>query len=277
MTRSLNHCDILQPGTHIHLARATLTSARPKGLHDHDFFELFWVQNGTLRHHLPDGVETLNEGDIVFLQPGHQHGLQARGDDVIVVSLTIHPQVIKDLVKRYPHLKGHLFWSKGGPAQAYRDIGQLAALNHDAGVLERSRRDKLAAEALLLPLCSDLMIETFPDDTPGWLRKACRAARDMKVFRDGSAGFVAQTGKSHAHVSREMRKHLGLTPSDYINERRMEAAARILITDDDNVSDIAANCGVPNMSHFHKLFRAAHGLTPLQYRQKYQRQIVQPH
>jgi len=248
MTRTLNHCDILQPGTHIHLARATLTSARPKGLHDHDFFELFWVQNGTLRHHLPD-----------------------------VVSLTIHPQVIKDLAKRYPHLKGHLFWSKGGPAQAYRDIGQLAALNHDAGVLERSRRDKLAAEALLLPLCSDLMIETFPDDTPGWLREACRAARDIKVFRDGSAGFVAQTGKSHAHVSREMRKYLGLTPSDYINERRMEAAARILITDDDNVSDIAANCGVPNMSHFHKLFRAAHELTPLQYRQKYQRQIVQPH
>jgi AraC family cel operon transcriptional repressor len=49
-----------------------------------------------------------------------------------------------------------------------------------------------------------------------------------------------------------------------------------LITDGEAISDIAADCGIPNMSHFHKLFRDAHGMTPLQYRQRFQRQIVQP-
>ncbi|WP_341368584.1 AraC family transcriptional regulator [Yoonia sp. BS5-3] len=273
---TLHHKDILQTGQQIRLTRATLTSARPKILHDHDFFELFWVQNGQVRHHLPKGAQTLTEGDMVFLQPGHHHGLQGRGDHALVVSLCIHPQTIKSLAKRHTSLNGHLFWSKAGPVRMHRDIRQLAALNHAAVMLERSANDTLAAEAFLLPLCADLTAEAHPDTIPQWLADACNAARDPAVFREGAAGLVKRSGKAHPHVSRMMRKHFGETPSDYINRIRMEHASRALTTDSDPVSQIAADCGIPNMSHFHKLFRAAHGLTPLQYRQKYQRQIVQP-
>ncbi|MEL6841159.1 MAG: AraC family transcriptional regulator [Pseudomonadota bacterium] len=276
MTKTLHHKDILQGDAQIHLTRATLTPARPKSLHDHDFFELFWVQNGTVRNHLPNGTKTLNEGSVIFLRPGHSHALQGRGEHALVVSLCIHPQTIKALAKRHPSLKGHLFWSTGGPVRQHRDIKQLAALNHAAVQLERSTGDTLAAEAFLLPLCADLTAEAHADTTPLWLAEACNAAKDPAVFRDGAAGLVRLTGKAHPHVSRMMRKHLGETPSDYINRIRMAHAARALTTDSDPVARIAQDCGIPNMSHFHKLFRAAHGITPLQYRQKFQRQVVQP-
>lgn len=276
MTETLRHRTILTDGAQIHLARATLTPTRPKQLHDHDFFELFWVQNGKVRHHLPGGAETLTEGDVIFLRPGQPHGLQGRGEHSLVVSLCIHPATMKSLIKRHPGLAGHLFWSDMGPVRAHRDIRQLAALNHAAVLLERSTCDTLAAEAFLLPLCADLTADTYPADVPAWLAAACTAAKDPAVFRDGAAGLVALTGKAHPHVSRTMRKHLGETPSDYINRIRMAHAARALTTDGDAVSQIAADCGIPNMSHFHKLFRATHGVTPLQYRQKYQRHVVQP-
>ncbi len=276
MIQILRHKDILQSSTQIRLTRATLTTARPKALHDHDFHELFWVQNGKVRHHLPDGGETLAEGDLVFLRPGQPHALQGRGEHALVVSLCVHPKTIQALAKRHPSLNGHLFWSVGDPVHTHRDIRQLAALNHAAMQLERSICDTLAAEAFLLPLCADLTADLYPGDMPMWLTTACTAAKNPAVFRDGAAGLVALTGKAHPHVSRMMRKHLGLTPSDYINQIRMTYAARALTTDGDPISQIAADCGIPNMSHFHKLFRAAHGLTPLQYRQKYQRHVVQP-
>ena len=111
---------------------------------------------------------------------------------------------------------------------------------------------------------------------PVWLANACNAAKDPEVFRAGSAGLVAVAGKAHPHVSRMMRKYVGQTPSDYINQIRMRHAARALTTDNEAISEIAADCGIPNMSHFHKLFRETHGLTPLQFRQKFQRQVVQP-
>ena len=276
MTTILRHKDILRDGAQTHLTRATLTTQRPRGLHGHDFFELFWVQNGMIRHHKPDGIESLQEGDIVFVQPGQTHGLQGRGEHALVVSICFHPQTIKALAKRHPGVDSHLFWSATGPITRHRDIRELAALNHAAVQLERSRNDTLAAEAFLLPLCAELTAQAFSHDLPGWLAKACLDAKDPAVFRDGAAGLVALTGKAHPHVSRMMRRYLGQTPSDYVNAIRMEHAARALTTDSDAISNIAADTGIPNMSHFHKLFRESYGMTPLQYRQKYQRQIVQP-
>ncbi|MGJ8622655.1 MAG: AraC family transcriptional regulator [Yoonia sp.] len=276
MMKMLRHKDILRTGRQIHLTRATLTPARPKALHDHDFFELLWVQNGTVRHHQQTGITTLQEGDMVFIQPGQPHALQGRGDHAFVVSICFHPATIKSLAKRHPSMQGHLFWSPTGPVQRHRDMRQLAALNHAAVQLERSLGDTLAAEAFLLPLCAELTADAFPPDMPTWLAAACLAAREPDVFRNGSAGLVAVAGKAHAHVSRMMRRHLGQTPSDYINAIRMDYAARALATDSDAVTQIAADIGIPNMSHFHKLFRATYDITPLQYRQRFQRQIVQP-
>lgn len=276
MTQTLLAKDILRDGAQIHLTRATLLPVRPKVLHSHDFFELFWVQNGTVRHHLSEGAETLQEGDIVFLRPGQHHALQGRGEHALVVSIAIHARIVAALAKRHPALQGQLFWAKNGPVQRHRDIRQLAALNAAAVQLERSPSDTLAAEAFLLPLCADLTADAQAPDMPDWLASACLATRDPNVFRAGAAGLVALTGKAHPHVSRMMRRYLDQTPSDYVNAIRMRYAATALTTDSAPISAIAEACGIPNMSHFHKLFRATYGVTPLQYRQQLQRQVVQP-
>ena len=140
MTLTLHHHDILQGDAQIHLTRANLAPTRPRALHKHDFYELFWVQNGQVRHHLADHTVTLTEGDAVFLQPGDAHALQGRGEHALVVSLCVHPAVVKAMAKRHPSVRGHLFWAANGPVQTHRDIRQLAALNHAAVQLERSKR-----------------------------------------------------------------------------------------------------------------------------------------
>jgi len=272
MTYKLRHKDILRPGSMIHLARATLTNARPKTLHSHDYFEVFWVQNGTVRHHIPSGMERLSEGDMILLSPGQTHAIQGKGEDAMIVSISIHPKVVNGLNARHPDI-----WPAGNaPAKLHRDLRQLTALNHAALVLEASTLNSLAAEAFLLPVLSDLQANPAPQDAPDWLARALTAAKTAPVFQEGAAGLVAQTGRAHAHVSRTMRKITGQSPSEYINSIRMSHAARALTTDSEPVSQIAADCGIPNMAHFHKLFRAHHGMTPLQYRQQYQRNVVQP-
>ncbi|MGJ8610006.1 MAG: helix-turn-helix domain-containing protein, partial [Octadecabacter sp.] len=80
----------------------------------------------------------------------------------------------------------------------------------------------------------------------------------------------------HPHVSRTMRKFMGLTPSDYVNTQRMDYAARKLTGTSDPLTEIAADCGLANLSHFHKLFLATHGETPQRYRRARQRELVQP-
>lgn len=274
----LSHAEILAPGASAALTRASLAATRP-ALHGHDFFELAWVQNGRVRHHLPEGRADLVEGDVIFVAPGHLHGLQGRGADALLVSVTLHPDLIADLGRRHPDLAGRLFWADSPtPLRLSRDSRQMADLNRAAMRLERGRRDALGAEAFLLPLLCALAEEAapLPADAPDWLARACAASRMPDVFQDGASGFARVAGKAHPHVSRSMRRFLDMSPSDWINAQRMDYAARRLLGSADSLSEIAAECGVPNLSHFHKLFRSAHGETPQRFRRARQRDVVQP-
>lgn len=281
MTRAviLRHDDILPTGQQVHVARAVLTTRRPAARHGHDFHELIWVQNGLVRHHLPDRTEDLTEGDLRFIRPGDTHALQGRGEAAMIVSVTLDPALVAGVLARHPGLVGGLFWSTAPqPASARRDLRQMADLNQAALRLERSPRGALDAEAFLPPLCATLAAEvvTLPAGAPDWLAAACAAARDPRVFREGAAGFARVAGRAHPHVSRTMRRFMGQSPSDYINSQRMDFAARRLTGSSDPLAEIAADCGIPNLSHFHKLFRAHHRMTPLHYRRAHQQDVIQP-
>ena len=208
-----------------------------------------------------------------MLPTGAAHALQGKGDFAMVTSLCLRPDIVLAMGARHPQLQGQLLWSDAISIASY-GIQQLTALNQSANALAASNCDALAAEAFLAPFCAGY---SAPDDAlPDWLSRACDAARAPAVFRKGAAGFVAITGKAHPHVSRTMRALMGQSPSEFVNTQRMTYAARALVSDADPIATIADNCGIPNMAHFHKLFRAHHGMTPLQFRQQFQRDIVQP-
>lgn len=272
---SLAYRDILRDGSAVHITRAQVAPTRPKSLHTQDFPELFWVQNGQIRHHQPDSVSTITEGTVVFMRSGDSHALQGRGEHALVVSLTLHPSLIDALGKRHKALPNQFFWA-GSPQSLHLDTNALIALNQATLKLERSPRDRLSVEAFLLPLCATWLKPDTPIGAPTWLTTAITAASDPAVFRQGAAGFVSLTGQTHPHVSRTLKRLTGHSPSEFINDKRMAHAALQLTGTSETLQDIATDCGIPNLSHFHKLFRSAHGLTPHQYRRKYQRDVVQP-
>lgn len=274
----LRHSDVLRSGASAQLTRAELHKRRSTTLHGHDFYLLLWVQNDGLRLHTAQGRSDHAEGTLLFLRPQDRYALQGRGTAPVVAAVSLAPDLVEDVVNRHPSLAGHLFWSTSEtPETLMRDSRQLAAINTAANALERSACDALAAEAFVLPLCAACLPGTdVPHDAPDWLHAACAAAQTPAVFVGGAAGLVATTGLGHPHVSRSMRKWLGQSPSDYVNTQRMKYAAARLIGGSDGLAEIAADCGIPNLSHFHKLFRAAHGMTPQRYRRTYQRDLLQP-
>lgn len=273
----LRHKDILPGDATYHLVRSTLSTARPKALHAQTFHELIWVQNGHVRHHLRDTVQELSEGDLVFVRPTDHHALQGRGSDPMIVSLCLHPTLVRRLGNRHDFTR--FFWSGAPhPEIHHRDIRALSALNKAAMRLDRAPRTTLEAEAFLLPLLAELSDArmALPDDAPLWLRDALHHAQDPEIFRQGAAGFVRLCGRAHPHVSRVTRQFTGQTPSALLNDLRMDYAARRLTGTRDALADIAAEVGLPNLSHFHKLFRARHGLTPFRYRKQHQHDVISP-
>lgn len=275
---TLRHTDILHDGAVAHVSRVILNNKRPKSLHNHDFYEILWVQNGRIRHVTSDGHQNLTEGDMLFVQPDHAHALQGQGEAAMIVSVTLHPDTIAKLGRDFPELRGRLLWSADTiPIIIHRDSLQLATANRAAIVLEQSAANTLHANAFMLQICTALVDDCgLSSDAPDWLRNACLAAKTPAVFQQGAAGLVASAGKAHAHVTRTLKKYSGETPASYTNAIRMRHAASALTGGSEPLSEIAAEIGIPNLSHFHKQFRAFYGTSPAQYRAAKQRHVVQP-
>jgi AraC-like DNA-binding protein len=73
-------------------------------------------------------------------------------------------------------------------------------------------------------------------------------------------------GLSTFHFARSFRETVGDTPHRYLMARRVEKASQLLQHSNDNIVDIALNCGFSSQAHFTSRFKQATGFTPRQYR-----------
>ncbi|MNO42914.1 Bifunctional transcriptional activator/DNA repair enzyme AdaA [compost metagenome] len=69
------------------------------------------------------------------------------------------------------------------------------------------------------------------------------------------------------HLHRTFKKITGITPVDYIQQKRIDKASEYLVTTERAVADIGLQVGLPNASYFITLFKKKTGYTPTQFRQ----------
>ena len=84
-----------------------------------------------------------------------------------------------------------------------------------------------------------------------------------------TVGELAEMSQlSVSQFERSFRKYFKTTPMKYVNQVRLDAAARLLSEGTDAISAIAYQTGFYDHSYFTKQFRAAKGMSPSAYRRK---------
>lgn len=78
-----------------------------------------------------------------------------------------------------------------------------------------------------------------------------------------------------AYLSRQFKKEVGMTFSEYLTEVRMKRAKTLLETTDLRISEIACEVGVGNVSYFSTLFRKQYHCSPKDIRHRSSSEIVQ--
>ena len=74
-------------------------------------------------------------------------------------------------------------------------------------------------------------------------------------------------GLSHFHFARAFRKTMGITPQQYITNRRIEKAKELLAKSDLPIVEVGFQSGFKNQSHFTTLFRKFTSFTPRIWRE----------
>lgn len=236
------------------------------------FAEMFWVESGKAMHEV-NGVEhPVRPGDLVFVDTGDVHRFRAASADFCFVNLAVPNEIVDEVVARYVEPDASP-WHRAAPRVArlaVHDWARLRELGSALGHCEPRRRrvDHFLLELLLILDGPVPAREPMPD----WLAEAIRAWSDDPVARcDGVSGIARLAFRSREHVSRAIKQATGSRAVDLVNTLRIEHAAAMLRMSDRSIAHVAAESGLPNLSHFYEVFKRRYGATPRQYRLSHRR------
>jgi len=69
-----------------------------------------------------------------------------------------------------------------------------------------------------------------------------------------------------SYLSALFRKETGKSITEYVTEKRLELAARLLKSTQLQIQTVALHCGMADANYFSRLFKAQYGVTPKQFR-----------
>ncbi|GAA1846200.1 4-hydroxyphenylacetate catabolism regulatory protein HpaA [Pseudonocardia ailaonensis] len=252
-------------------------AGRPfSGAHAHDFLMLSYVVAGSMRRRVDGREWALGEGDVFVLPPGAVVGAADEGEyaaDTWIVFFpadAVDPAAAASLVSWQGHPLLAPFGGDGGEARRLHVPADdrpawLALLTELADEL-RIRRDGYADAAralltLLLVRVARLGIDGREQVDP--LVSQVFAVIEERFAEDLSLRDVAAAvGLTAGHLTTVVRRSTGRTVQQWITERRMREARRLLAETSLTVAEVAGKVGYRDPGYFQRRFRAAHGTSP---------------
>lgn len=264
-----------------HYQSAESLESRP---HIQDFFCIFLVVKGRIRHKVNGRVLVHGDGELCLIRPGDVHSFQAlKKVESEAININISAHAVKDLF----YYLGKGFNSENLLNTELPPVVQLAEpvkirireRFQQLNMLPKNRPDvvRSALRILLFELIAEYLSfsESISDlDVPDWLDQLCREIQKPENFAIGMDQMKELSGVTHEHLSRSFKKYLGTTPTRYVNNLRLAYAANLLVHTDLNVTDISMKTGFGSLSYFHNIFRKKFGATPLEHRKN--KQVTRP-
>lgn len=100
---------------------------------------------------------------------------------------------------------------------------------------------------------------------PHWFFELTSLMSRKENFTVGLSRMLEYAHMSQEHLTRVFKKYTGITPTQYINELRLEYAAMLITDKGTEISDACFLSGFNNISHFYHQFKKKYGCSPKQY------------
>ena len=78
-------------------------------------------------------------------------------------------------------------------------------------------------------------------------------------------GIAEEVGISRVHLHRKMKELTGQTPHDFIRNIRLKQAAKLLSSQNMNITEVMYACGFNNAASFSTIFKKFYGMSPREY------------
>lgn len=255
--------------------------------HYHDNYEISFITEGTGKRIVADSMEEFQPGDLVFIGRNLPHTwivdkeqLTPNTRKLEMVFLQFSSEALSLELLALPEFKNvanALKLSERGiriTGQTLNEVSeiilQLPYLNNFERFLQFFKlMDIIGRSEKFIYLASkdyinkrfnskDKRIQTIHE----FLMKNYRKSVDLKQI----ASLVSMAEGS---LCRFFKMHVGSTLFEYLNQIKVDLACKLLMDKDLSVLDVAIDSGFNNLSHFNKQFKLITGVTPLEYRKRF--------
>ena len=262
-------------------------------LHCHDGYEVLMMKRGNVGMQIEDRTITLQPGDIVLIPPYVFHfACQQSSDTYCRVVLNMKETVIQSLIARdesYRHIIDVFYQTpdyhihvNGSTLRQLIDIAcALEAASgskadaYGANILSKSllsiilvilNRQAASSVAPILPQTQAPSMPKVVTDVIHYVDQ--NLAGDLSV-----SGIAESVHLNSVYLTRLFRQYSGLSLQQYIIEKRLAEAKRML-RNGQSPTDVCYACGFNNYSNFSRTFTNHVKISPRQYQENSRAQFT---
>lgn len=270
-------------------------------LHSHDFYEITYVLSGRLTMLIEGDTLSYEAGECCVCNKNIHH-VEVMDEDTELVLLALKEDFVKSLLSE-SEPAGRADAGAGGhsvfdrffaenrrnplyDAKVYADFRSPGAAVRDASMqLINQLTEELTANhlgksyMLRALLCRFLELLESSRAYRSQVQSATLTREEQVVYKLAKAYRKRTTILTRAeaekitgycadHVERIVKRHTGMTLSEYGRLFLLQKAAQLLKDSDRSVGSICEELGYSNRTYFNRIFLQHYGLTPSEYRQQ---------
>lgn len=243
--------------------------------HAHDFYEVFYVLDGSLSYDINGETMKLTTGDMGFVNKKDVHsffrgpGNTCKHRDIIIrtdLFESVCDFIGADFKRAYMNnqLPKVISIPFEKIEQYERRIVNLLTTPPQIAGLQLSN-----TKTLLVSLLNCLLAEEHERDYryyPMWFRELLGRFHMNDFLKSGLVAILQPYHFSKPYMCRTFQKYMGCTMTEYLNDIRLQHAAFQLTYTDDAIINICNDVGFSSVSYFNTMFKKKYGVSPNAFR-----------
>ena len=269
-------------GINVYLNKAIVSDTTKP--HAHDYIEIAYVYSGEGIHRIGNMETACKSGDYFIINYNIPHEFICTKSDMLIYNCIFRPEFIDYSMlgcKDFNHITSYYLIGSLSPPEGlpllnmkFVDTANIANLFID--MLEEYECHMPGYVQIIRAKLIDLLVKTlrsYDIQNPTELLNKDNYIFNVITYIKEHYSLTLPLDElsmmaflSPAHFCRQFKKFTGMTVTEFTKKIRVEEAARLLISTNNTIADIAEQVGYHDIKHFSKVFIGHMGESPSKYR-----------